>query len=57
MSDIAKCNDIHCPSRNKCWRYLAPAGHWQTYVVTNREADADNCELFWKVDKKETYGK
>lgn len=51
MADISKCNDALCPSRKNCWRYLAPSGFRQSFVITNRESDADNCELFWKVDK------
>ena len=52
MADIAKCNDIHCPSRKNCYRFTAPASEvWQTYGEFNREADADNCDMFWKVDK------
>lgn len=54
MADISKCNDIHCPSKNKCYRFTAPAGLWQSYSNFNRESDADNCEYFWKLDIEET---
>lgn len=47
MADISKCNDIHCPSKNKCYRYTAPGGVYQTYAYFNREYDADNCSFFW----------
>lgn len=47
MADIAKCNDIHCPSKDKCYRFTAPSGMWQSYGVFNREEDADNCDMFW----------
>lgn len=53
MADISKCNDIHCPSKNKCYRYTAPAGLNQTYANFNRESDADNCEYFWRLDIEE----
>jgi hypothetical protein len=47
MSDIAKCNDVHCPSKLICHRYTAPAGVWQTYGHFGRETDAYNCDMFW----------
>jgi hypothetical protein len=48
MSDIAKCNDIHCPAKEYCYRYTALESKvWQSYGVFNREADADNCDMFW----------
>jgi hypothetical protein len=47
MSDIAKCRDIHCPSKLLCHRYTAPAAKkWQSYGQFNREADAYNCDMF-----------
>ncbi len=48
MADISKCNDNLCPSKNICYRYTAPASKFrQSWVNTNREADAYNCDLFW----------
>ena len=48
MSDIAKCNDSLCPSKEYCYRFTAPASLiWQTYGVFNREEDAYNCDMFW----------
>jgi len=47
MSDIAKCNDIHCPSKSLCYRFTAPDGVWQSYGQFNRESDAYNCDMFW----------
>lgn len=48
MSDIAKCLDVHCPSKLICYRYTAPASEvWQSYGVFNREQDAVNCEMYW----------
>ena len=47
MSDISKCNDVHCPSKRICHRYTAPDGIWQSYSHFNRESDADNCDMFW----------
>jgi hypothetical protein len=47
MSDIAKCLDSLCPSKEYCHRYTAPAGLYQTYGGFSREEDADNCDMFW----------
>ena len=47
MSDIAKCADTQCPSKGICYRYTAPVGFRQSWVNTNRECDAYNCDLFW----------
>ena len=47
MSDISKCEDIHCPSKEYCYRFTAPSGMRQSYGVFNRELDADNCDMFY----------
>jgi hypothetical protein len=48
MSDITKCEDSLCPSKEKCYRYTAPTDdQFQSYSGFNREADADNCIAFW----------
>jgi hypothetical protein len=47
MSDIAKCLDGLCPSKDYCHRYTAPVGLYQTYGAFNREEDAENCNMFW----------
>lgn len=47
MSDMTKCEDSLCPSKEKCYRYTAPEDdQWQSYDSFNREADADNCDMF-----------
>jgi hypothetical protein len=47
MSDITKCEDSLCPSKEKCYRYTAPVDdELQSYDNFNREADADNCTAF-----------
>jgi len=46
MSDIAKCQDIHCPSKVYCYRFTAENGMWQYFHNFNREDDADNCDMF-----------
>lgn len=53
MSDIAKCMDIHCPSKDFCYRFTAPESEFrQAYGNFNRESDAYNCDMFWE-DPKE----
>ena len=47
MSDIAKCLDSLCPSKDYCHRFTAPDGIFQSYGGFNREEDADNCDMFW----------
>jgi hypothetical protein len=48
MADISKCNDFLCPSKNICYRYTAISSEYrQSWVNTNRDSDAYNCELFW----------
>lgn len=47
MSDIAKCNDSLCPSKDYCHRFTAFVGLYQSYGGFNREEDADNCNMFW----------
>jgi len=47
MSDISKCLDSLCPSKEYCHRYTAPVGLYQSYGGFNREEDADNCDMFW----------
>ncbi len=46
MSDIAKCLDSLCPSKEYCHRYTAPVGLYQSYGGFSREEDADNCDMF-----------
>jgi hypothetical protein len=47
MSDISKCNDHLCPSKEICYRFTAPVDEFrQSWINTNREADAYNCDLF-----------
>jgi hypothetical protein len=47
MSDITKCQDDKCPSKEICYRYTAPAVERQDYGIFNREEDANNCDMFW----------
>jgi len=47
MSDIAKCSDSLCPSKDYCHRFTAPDGIFQSYGGFIRESDEDNCDMFW----------
>ena len=54
MSDIAKCEDNLCPSKEYCYRFTSPASKfWQSYGQFNRELDAYNCDMFWNNGKSE----
>lgn len=46
MSDITKCGDRKCPSREHCRRYTAPGGEKQSYADFNRPEEAEQCEDF-----------
>ena len=48
MSDIAKCADDKCPSKDFCYRFTAPVSEfYQAYGQFEREEDAYNCDMFW----------
>lgn len=48
MSDIAKCADDKCPSKDFCHRFTAPDSEFsQAYGQFEREEDAYNCDMFW----------
>lgn len=52
MTDISKCADLHCPSKDYCYRFTAKSSEfWQSYGRFNREDDADNCDMFLKNGK------
>jgi hypothetical protein len=54
MTDITKCDGrivtpdsaTYCPHRESCWRFLAPEGHWQSWM--SPPADMANCQAYWK---------
>jgi hypothetical protein len=52
MSDIAKCNDSLCPSKDYCYRFTATVGLYQYYQNFNREDDEYNCIKFWPNGKE-----
>ena len=49
MSDITKCNNKSCPSKETCWRWLAPANKkWQSYSLFEWD---DGCEFYWEIKR------
>ena len=54
MADISMCRDKACPSRTKCYRFVAtPSQFLQSYGSFGRESDAQKCSHYWPVDKGE----
>lgn len=51
MPDIAMCNGDDCPIKEQCWRYMAPASHFQSYFAAP-PCDEDGCEYFWNIDEE-----
>lgn len=51
MSDIAMCKGGECPIRENCWRYIAPASRWQSYIETPPFTE-EGCDYFWDVNEK-----
>jgi hypothetical protein len=48
MTDISKCTDHQCPSKEICYRFTVPASEYrQSYGAFGREQDAYNCDMFW----------
>lgn len=52
MTDISKCNGENCPIKETCWRYLAPDGHWQSYMNYEYNKEKNKCDGYWKVESK-----
>jgi hypothetical protein len=45
-TDISKCKNETCESKQKCWRYLAPINeHWQAFAQFDPDGK-DRCEYF-----------
>lgn len=52
MADIAMCADDKCPSRRKCYRFIATADTYQTYGDFGRADGAGKCAHFWSADER-----
>jgi len=46
MPDITMCQNEECPSKEKCFRYTAPASKYQSYTVFPVPEGKDKCEYF-----------
>lgn len=51
MADIAMCSGNECPIKEDCWRYMAPASRWQSYLATPPYTE-EGCEYFWDMNEK-----
>jgi len=52
MTDISKCANEDCPSKEKCWRYVAPSNeHWQAYAQFDPDGQ-EKCEYFIDVNNR-----
>jgi hypothetical protein len=51
MADHAMCKGGECPVKEDCWRYMAPASRWQTYLATPPYTE-EGCEYFWDMNEK-----
>ena len=45
--DIAKCNRHDCPNKETCYRYLASADKYQTYILIDKD-DVSECDYYWE---------
>jgi hypothetical protein len=47
MADISKCLGKDCPLKDKCYRYLAVDGGWQSYFTEIPfDNETNNCKYF-----------
>ena len=54
MTDITKCNHEFCPQKDKCYRYTAKSGFWQSYFMTPPfDLSRGECEYFWDNHKED----
>ena len=55
MADISMCDDRECPSRLKCYRFIALPSEWtQSYEMFERPPLADKCDDFLAANCCET---
>lgn len=56
MSDITKCTAKNCQLKDKCYRYTAIDGYWQSYANFNKDKkikDKKECDDFILDRRKE----
>lgn len=54
MTDISKCDNKDCPIRDKCYRFTAKSGEWQTYADFQYDKKLNKCVYFWEEYKLKT---
>jgi hypothetical protein len=53
MPDISMCENQECPSKKKCYRFIAkPNSLWQAYADFKPKKDKKKCEDFMKILNK-----
>ena len=54
MADIAKCSNKECPKKDTCFRFLAEADKWQSYIGEPKKYYQEkNFEMYWGCKKGE----
>lgn len=51
MPDISMCGNQTCPSRKKCYRFMAIPSTWQSYIAPTWDKKTKKCEYFWPIKK------
>lgn len=46
MADITKCSAHRCPSRLRCWRYMAPSSDKQSFAMFYMSERDEKCDDF-----------
>lgn len=47
MPDISMCKDNSCPSRKRCYRWMAVPAPIQSYMDFKCPPNEDKCDDFW----------
>ena len=47
MPDISMCTNVHCPSKEYCFRFTAKPSTYQSYANFSCEDDEVNCSYFY----------
>jgi hypothetical protein len=53
MADITKCSGENCYQKDKCYRYIAPDGIWQSWADFRQGIlPKDPCPDFWDINQR-----
>lgn len=47
MTDISMCNRSDCGKKDTCFRYLADADEYQSYIIQKKLNLKDGCDMYW----------